>query len=24
MVRAVTYLKEAILQLNAYSSGGEV
>jgi hypothetical protein len=24
MVRAVTYLKEAILQLNAYSPGGEV
>ena len=24
MVRAVTYLKEAILQLDAYSSGGEV
>ena len=24
MVRAVTHLKEAILQLNAYSSGGEV
>jgi len=24
MVRAVTYLKEAIHQLNAYSSGGEV